>query len=216
MSTKEDFMSTNQSKMYEANEAATGRLTVRDLVITGIFGALLLAAAAIGGVGFAITPTLTFYFPLGASLLPGPIFLLYLAKVPKRGGLTLIGIVVALLNLVTGMHWGNAIGAVVCAILAELIAGFGKYKSKKLNTIAYIVYSYAMMGSYVVYFIDPAGWAARMLGNGTSQDYIDQMNAAAGSSTLIIMIVGVAIVSVISASMGNLLLKKQFEKAGII
>ncbi len=116
-------MSTNQSKMYEANEAATGRLTIRDLVIAGIFGELLLAAAAVGGVGFAITPTLTFYFPLGASLLPGPIFLLCLSKVPKRGGLTLIGIVVALLNLVTGMHWGNAIGAVVCAILAELIAG---------------------------------------------------------------------------------------------
>ncbi len=209
-------MSTNPTKMYEANMNTAGKLSIRDLVTTGIFGALLLAAAAVGGIGFAITPTLTFYFPLGASLLPGPIFLLYLAKVPKRGGLPLIGIVVALLNLVTGMHWGNAVGAVVCAILAELVAGIGMFKSKKLNTLAYMVYSYAMMGSYVVYFIDPVGWAARMLGNGTSQDYIDQMNAAAGSTTLIIMIVGVAIVSFISASVGNVLLRKQFEKAGII
>ncbi len=209
-------MSNNYTKMYEVTEVAKGKLTIRDLVITGIFGALLLAAAAVGGVGFAITPTLTFYFPPGASLLPGPIFLLYLAKVPKRGGLTLIGVVVALLNLVTGMHWGNAIGAVVCAVLAELIAGIGKFKSQKMNTLAYMIYSYAMMGSYIVYFIDPAGWSARMLGNGTSQDYIDEMNAAAGSSTLIVMIVGVAIVSFISASVGNLLLKKQFEKAGII
>ena len=51
-------------------------LTVKDLIVMGVFGALLMVCSMIGGVLFAVTPTLTFYFSIGAALLPGPVFLL--------------------------------------------------------------------------------------------------------------------------------------------
>lgn len=72
-------------------------LTVKDLIVMGVFGALLMVCSMIGGVLFAVTPTLTFYFSIGAALLPGPVFLLLLAKVPKRWGLTIIGVIISLL-----------------------------------------------------------------------------------------------------------------------
>ena len=56
-------------------------LTVKDLIVMGVFAALLTVCSMIGGVFFAITPTLTFYFSIGAALLSGPVFLLLLAKV---------------------------------------------------------------------------------------------------------------------------------------
>ena len=37
-------------------------LTVKDLIVMGVFAALLTVCSMIGGVFFAITPTLTFYF----------------------------------------------------------------------------------------------------------------------------------------------------------
>ena len=80
-------------------------LTVKDLIVMGVFGALLMVCSMIGGVLFAVTPTLTFYFSIGAALLPGPVFLLLLAKVPKRWGLTIIGVIISLLSLIMGMHW---------------------------------------------------------------------------------------------------------------
>ena len=46
-------------------------LTVKDLIVMGVFGALLMVCSMIGGVLFAVTPTLTFYFSIGAALLPG-------------------------------------------------------------------------------------------------------------------------------------------------
>ena len=73
-------------------------LTVKDLIVMGVFGALLMVCSMIGGVLFAVTPTLTFYFSIGAALLPGPVFLLLLAKVPKRWGLTIIGVIISLLR----------------------------------------------------------------------------------------------------------------------
>lgn len=65
-------------------------LTVKDLIVMGVFAALLTVCSMIGGVFFAITPTLTFYFSIGAALLSGPVFLLLLAKVPKRAHFLLL------------------------------------------------------------------------------------------------------------------------------
>ncbi len=190
-------------------------LTVKDLIIMGVFGALLMVCSMIGGVLFAVTPTLTFYFSIGSALLPGPVFLLLLAKVPKRWALTIIGIIVSLLSLIMGMHWGMCIGGLAGSFLADMIAGTKNYRSKRMNILSYIVYSFGPMGTYIVYFADPEGWASTMLQNGTTQEYINAMNDAATWWVLIIMIVGTALVAWLSGFVGCRLLKKQFEKAGI-
>lgn len=71
-----------------------------------------------------------FYFSIGAALLPGPVFLLLLAKVPKRWGLTIIGVIISLLSLIMGMHWGMCVGGLIGAFLADMIAGTKNYRSK--------------------------------------------------------------------------------------
>lgn len=63
-------------------------LTVKDLVTTGIFTALLFVFVLVGGVFFATNPVLTFFMPAGGGLLAGPIYLLLIAKVHKPHGVT--------------------------------------------------------------------------------------------------------------------------------
>ena len=202
------------SNQLQTNSGKKG-LTVKDLITMGVFGALLTVCSMIGGVLFAVTPTLTFYFSIGSALLPGPVFLLLLAKVPKRWALTIIGVIVSLLSLVLGMHWGMCVGGLICSVLADVVAGTKGYRSQKMNILAYIVYSFGPMGTYLVYFIDPQGWANTMLQNGTTQEYISAMNDAAAWWTLIVMIIGTILVAWLSGFVGSKLLKKQFEKAGI-
>ena len=60
-------------------------LTVKDLVTTGIFSALFLAFALVGGIFFAPNPVLTFYMPVGSALLCWPVYLLLLARCPSAG-----------------------------------------------------------------------------------------------------------------------------------
>lgn len=190
-------------------------LSVKDLVTTGIFTALVFVFILIGGMFFATNPVLTFFMPAGSGLLAGPAFLLMIAKVQKRWSLSIMGVVIGILWFVTGMHWAFVLGYLLMAIVADFVAGAGKYRSKKLNSLAYILFSLGSTGTYILFFVDPNGWAQTMLGNGTEQSYIDTMQATANTGILIAMFAAVLITSALSAFVGCKLLKKQFEKAGI-
>lgn len=100
-------------------------------------------------------------------------------------------------------------------IVADIVAGLGKYKSKKINMLSYMVMSLGGVYTYMVYFIDPEGWAGTMLKNGTEQSYIDAMSVAAPSWLAIVIVVGTLLIAAFSAWVGGKMLKKQFEKAGI-
>ena len=190
-------------------------LSVKDLVTTGIFSALFLVFALVGGIFFAPNPVLTFYMPVGSALLCGPVFLLLLAKVHKRWAVTILGAILCIVWFVTGMHWAMALGYLVMGIAADITAGAGAYKSKALNTLSYILISLGGTASYLVFFADPDGWAKTMLGNGTEQSYIDTMRSTGTTWILLAMLLGTVLAALISAFIGSKMLKKQFQKAGI-
>ena len=165
-------------------------LTVKDLIVMGVFGALLMVCSMIGRRIICCHSDSYFLFLHRSRFASGASILLLLAKVPKRWGLTIIGVIISLLSLIMGMHWGMCVGGLIGAFLADMIAGTKNYRSKKLNILAYIVYSFGPMGTYIAYFVDPEGWASTMLQNGTTQEYINAMNDAAAWWVLVIMIVG--------------------------
>ena len=190
-------------------------LTIKDLVTTGIFSAIFLVFTMIGGIFFAPNPVLTFYMPMGAALLCGPVYLLMIAKVQKRWRVTILGIIMGIIWFVTGMHWAFSLGYIGMGIIADLVAGAGDYRNKAVNLLSYMLMSLGGVYTYVVFFIDPQGWASTMLENGTEQSYIDTMSASAPSWLLAVIIIGTLAIAAFSGWIGGKLMKKQFEKAGI-
>ena len=190
-------------------------LTVKDLVTTGIFSAIFLVFTMIGGIFFAPNPVLTFYMLMGAALLCGPVYLLMIAKVQKRWSVTILGIIMGIIWFVTGMHWAFSLGYIGMGIIADLVAGAGDYRNKAVNLLSYMLMSLGGVYTYVVFFIDPQGWASTMLENGTEQSYIDTMSASAPSWLLAVIIIGTLAIAAFSGWIGGKLMKKQFEKAGI-
>ena len=190
-------------------------LTIKDLVTTGIFSAIFLVFTMIGGIFFAPNPVLTFYMPMGAALLCGPVYLLMIAKVQKRWSVTILGIIMGIILFVTGMHWAFSLGYIGMGIIADLVAGAGHYRNKAVNLLSYMLMSLGGVYTYVVFFIDPQGWASTMLENGTEQSYIDTMSASAPSWLFAVIMIGTLAIAAFSGWIGGKLLKKQFEKAGI-
>lgn len=190
-------------------------LTIKDLVTTGIFSAIFLVFTMIGGIFFAPNPVLTFYMPMGAALLCAPVYLLMIAKVQKRWSVTILGIIMGIIWFVTGMHWAFSLGYIGMGIIADLVAGAGDYRNKAVNLLSYMLMSLGGVYTYVVFFIDPQGWASTMLENGTEQSYIDTMSASAPSWLLAVIIIGTLAIAAFSGWIGGKLMKKQFEKAGI-
>ena len=169
----------------------------------------------VGGLPFAPNPVLTFYMPMGAALLCGPVYLLMVAKVQKRWSVTILGIIMGIIWFVTGMHWAFSLGYIGMGIIADLVAGAGDYRNKAVNLLSYMLMSLGSVYTYVVFFIDPQGWASTMLENGTEQSYIDTMSASAPSWLLAVIIIGTLAIAAFSGWIGGKLMKKQFEKAGI-
>ena len=89
------------------------------------------------------------------------------------------------------------------------------YRNKAINLLSYMLISLGGIYTYVVFFIDPEGWASTMLDNGTEQSYIDTMSASAPSWLLAVIVVGTLVIAAFSGWIGGKMLKKQFEKAGI-
>ncbi len=192
-------------------------MAVKDLVTVGIFSALFLVFAFVGGIFFAPNPVLTFYMPVGSALFCGPVYLLMLAKVQKRFAVTGLGAILCIIWFVMGMHWAMALGYLIMGIVADLVAGAGQYKSKKINSLSYILISLGGTASYLVFFANPDGWAKTMLGNGTEQSYIDTMRNTGTVWIMIIMLAGTVLAAALSAdvkrlSVGNCNTKKKTEK----
>ncbi|WP_304944507.1 MptD family putative ECF transporter S component, partial [Vallitalea guaymasensis] len=113
--------------MSNLSTVSKQKLSIKDLVVTGIFSALFFVMTMIGGIFFAPNPVLTFLLPPAVALLTGPVYLLLIAKVPKHGPILILGILMGLLMFVTGMYWLWSVAYIVLAIVAELISGAGKF-----------------------------------------------------------------------------------------
>ena len=191
-------------------------LSVKDLVTTGIFTALMIVFTMLGGIFFAPNPVLTFYMPMGCALLCGPVYLLLVAKVHKRWSITILGIILGFVFFVTGMHWSMALGNIGMGIIADIVAGLGAYTNKKLNALSYMLFMLSNTFTYLIFFIDRDGWIHVMLKKGTDASYIETMNTSATSWMPVVIVGGTLLVAAFSAWVGSKMLKKQFEKAGLV
>lgn len=64
--------------------------------------------------------------------------------------------------------------------------------------------------------MNPKSWSDAMIKKGTDITYIESMNAAAADWMIYVIVIGTFLVALLSAWIGMKLLKKQFEKAGIV
>ncbi|MCT4686231.1 MptD family putative ECF transporter S component [Vallitalea sp.] len=202
--------------MSNLSTVSKQKLSIKDLVVTGIFSALFFVMTMIGGIFFAPNPVLTFLLPPAVALLTGPVYLLLIAKVPKHGPILILGILMGLLMFVTGMYWLWSVAYIVLAIVAELISGAGKFNNMKLNIMGFMIFSLNPIGSYMMLWINQNKYIDYLVGKGTEQSYMNIMVETAKDWMLPAMIIGTLLLAFISALLGKRLLKKQFEKAGIV
>ncbi|WP_113671698.1 MptD family putative ECF transporter S component [Vallitalea guaymasensis] len=202
--------------MSNLSTVSKQKLSIKDLVVTGIFSALFFVMTMIGGIFFAPNPALTFLLPPAVALLTGPVYLLLIAKVPKHGPILILGILMGLLMFVTGMYWLWSVAYIVLAIVAELISGAGKFNNMKLNIMGFMIFSLNPIGSYMMLWINQNKYIDYLVGKGTEQSYMNTMVETAKDWMLPAMIIGTLLLAFISALLGKRLLKKQFEKAGIL
>ncbi len=194
------------------------KLEVKDLITIGIYSAIYFVMVTIATFGSAIFLGGFAYvlLPAVAALISGTIYMLLVAKVPKFGGISIMGIVMAIYFLISGHFILSFAANLVCGILADFIAKASGYKNKRVILVSYVVFCYGCMGPVLPMWFMKAAYVANLEARGKSAEYIENMFANMTMTTFGIAVVAILVCATLGGLFGQRMLKKHFEKAGIV
>ena len=192
-------------------------LQTKDFISIGIFSLIYFVIAfSIGGIA-QMTPVTFPFMPMIVALFTGSIFMLYTTKIPKRGAISILGILSGILLFVTGMFWMMSAFFAVLGFVADFIVSSGHSGSFKRRLIAYCIFALSPMGAYVPMAVMPEQFDKFMRKKGDFSSFAEVINAIGVNKWAIpVMILGTIVCALIGGFIGKKLLKKHFEKAGIV
>jgi energy-coupling factor transport system substrate-specific component len=183
------------------------------LIIAGAFAALYLALFFAAATVMGFVPIVYIFAPFVLSLVLGPVYMLYVTKIPKRWAIMILAALTGLLTSMDGFRicliWSLALG-----LAAEFIARRGTSSKKKL-VLSFMVFGCTNMG--------PA-WVLLL----AKQRFLDVCAVYYGQDSantldrltpwwIIFVFLAMAIAGgFIGGLFGSRILKKHFEKAGLV
>lgn len=193
------------------------KLNGKDLINAGIFSAIyvviiMVVACTVGmiPIGFLL---LTFLVPF----VEGIPMMLYLSKVKKFGMLLILQVVIGFAMIVTGMGYDLLIWGIITGLIGEFILKATQYKKSIGCVLAYAVSSICIAGNYVHWLNASEEWLAETAAAGYGEAY---MNAVSGYLKIWWVFPGMIALCFIGGLVGGLLgrkiMKKHFEKSGLV
>lgn len=194
------------------------KLSVPELISIGVFTALYFVMVSIATfVSAVLLPGFSnVLLPAIAALISGCVFMLMVAKVQHFGGITVMGTVMGLFLFVSGHFAVSLIIGIGCSVIADVVACIGGYRKKKGLLASYIVFSFGLTGPVLPLWLMKDAYIASLEAKGKDAVYIDKVFSHINSTTLIVCIAATLVCAVLGGIFAQKMMKKHFEKAGII
>ena len=188
------------------------KMNVRDYITAAIMYVLMFLVYAGVGAPIGMTVAGSLFVFAACAVVWGTIFILLFTKVNKKGVVLLFGLIWAAMQLMS--FWGVAIVIAIGAVIAELL--WDKLDRRKFSTMILcftfqVIFLYLGMTLPLIFMKDM---------------YLAAVSAYADLySTVFDMLIGpmffvglaaTVVGCIVGAFLGKLLLKKHFEKAGIV
>lgn len=192
-------------------------LQTKDYISIGVFSLIYFVIAfGIGGIA-QMTPVTFPLMPMIVALFAGSIFMPYTAKIPKKGAVSILGILAGILLFITGMFWMMSAFFILLGFIADYIISSGDFKSFRRNLTAYCIFAIAPMGAYIPMVVMPVQFDKFMQRKGNFSSFAGVIKSIGFNWWAIpAMILGTIICGAIGGFIGKKLLRKHFEKAGIV
>lgn len=153
-----------------------------------------------------------FYAPACSALVGGSVYMILLAKVPRFGAITTIGLVISLFFLGSKHGAGAFLPGLACGLAADAIARLGNYRDRIKNLLSFLVFSFGTTGPILLMWLTPQTYIATLVARGKSQDYIDRVMVAPSPTTILLFVASVLIGALLGALIGQALSKKLAHK----
>lgn len=191
----------------------TKKLKVKDLVSIGVFAVIYFVLMF--GVGMmGMIPILFLIYPTVLGIVAGPVLMLFMTKVQKPWALFILGMISPLVMFAMGHTYVVAVLPLIVMIIAELIRKIGNYNSFKYNMLSYAIFSTWICSSLMQMLLAKEKYIELSMMMG--KDYVDAMEKLITYPHMALVALGAFLGGIIGAYIGKALLKKHFEKAGIV
>ncbi|WP_333638313.1 MptD family putative ECF transporter S component [Tissierella praeacuta] len=200
------------------NQEQNKRLGIKDFSLMGIFSAIMFALAMILMFITGITPAVYIFYPTIFALTCGPLFMVIIVKVQKFGAFFIPSVIIGILLGLMGAQT-LLITSVVFGFIAEVIARSGRYKDYKRIAIAYIVLMFGFyVGDIAPVYVFTDWYIKQATGGvaGADMTYLNSLIDVAKSWLGLVSIISCLIAAFLGTVIGKRILKKHFEKAGMI
>ena len=192
------------------------KLQAKDFITIGIFTALLFVVEfACGMLGF-IHPYIVASYVVMIPIVGSITMMLFYTKIEKFGMLSIMSVLVAIIMFVTGMGYLGAPLIIASGVIADLIAKSGGYKSFKKTVISYGVFCLWICANYFPVVVSADSYRKNLIDGGYSAEYCDNLFRAINSKTIAVLLVLCFVFGCVGAFIGKAVVKKHFEKAGIV
>lgn len=192
----------------------SNKLTGKDLINVGIYTAMTLVIFFV--VGFltalpVVYPFLFFIWPL----ICGIPMMLYYTKIEKFGMLTITGLICGLFFFLMGYTWIGLVVWTLGGVLADLVLMAGQYKNFKVTLLSYACFCLGMMGCPAnLWLAGQAYW--ENIRSSMGDQFADTLQFTMPTWLLYAGFAILFIGGICGALLGRKMLKKHFERAGII
>jgi energy-coupling factor transport system substrate-specific component len=194
-------------------EKQTGKLTTKDLIIAGAFSALYVALLFVVVSATGFIPIVYICAPFILSVVLGTVYMLYVTKLPKRWSIMILA---ALVGLVTSMGgiWICILWALLLGLAADLIANSGT-RSRKKYILSFVVFACTNMGPFWLLIIARQRFLDACIGY-SGQEYADAIDRLTPWWIIFVFLAMAIVGGLTGGIVGSRILKKHFEKAGVV
>ena len=187
----------------------------RNLVLIGVFCCVYFVVMFSGGMLGIFSPIMIMVGGIISTLINGIVIMLYLAKVPQFGSLTILGLITGLGMMLTGHVW-YVPTAIITGLIGDTIARSGNYQGKLTNPLAYAIFQLWSMALVAPIFTNSDDYFADIEAQMKSAEYADTMRHVFTPTMILIWGVATFIVCLIAGFIGMRTLKKHFTRAGVV
>ena len=192
------------------------KLKARDFITIGIFTAILwVVQMVIMYLGF-LSPFIVAGYAVLIPIVTGIPMMLYYARIEKFGMLTITSVIVAILLFIFGMGFLGAPICIAAGVIADLIAKSGEYKSWKKTVISCGVFNLWVSASYLPLVLTADSYKQSLIEGGFDASFADTLFTLVTPATYPVIILLCFVCGGIGAFIGKAVVRKNFEKAGIV
>lgn len=208
-------MSEINPSVSTSNDSFMGTFSPKYFVNIGVFSAIYFVIVFGSGMIGLAGPAFMFVGFIISLLINGTVVMLYLAKTPVFGALTIMGFITAVLMVLTGHVWYMIIFALIMGAIGDAIVRSGRSRSRWRNILAY-----GLISAWYVVPLLPIVFNGKEYFDSIRKEmgptYTDAMQNLFQPWVVITWGFVAVLIALVGAWIGTKILVKHFAKAGIV